>query len=627
MPRPEHLVFCGVAPPEHADSRALRLALHGRDANVRLWIQDISSRLVANIPDELVDLLEVAAYIYAADSAISRGGRTDARLGARWRRTLRFVIPVRRPDLWSSGPVYTALTDTLAFLSDENYAFEFRPLVERPPVQGYLEPLGDEPEAFSPQEVILFSGGLDSFAGALEELVARGKPIALVSHRSASKIGSIQKALVADMRARLGSAKVLHVPVLARLEQGLSQEPTHRTRSFLFAALGAVTARLFGLNRVKFFENGVLSLNLPPVGQVVGARATRTTHPQALAGFQKVLTALFGRPFEVANPFMWLTKAEVVERIARHGFVDLIRHTRSCTRVHEMTRNNPHCGHCSQCIDRRFAIFAAGLASEDPEEAYKVDLFIGERPPEPDREMALAYVRSATRIKQMNDEAFFAHFGEASRAVAYFPETADEVGRRIHDLHRRHADGVCRVFDDWVGSHPSALREGSLPSTCLVALVVGQNGENPSAPGPSVPVEEGTRTAPNVRLAIDEERNRVTFERWGVISGAGAALIIALAGPFRAAVRDERAPEHYPFTKTTDLLRRLDCDSDEALRHRIERLRKKITRRAKSLGCPVPAMSAVIENVPWHGYRLNPDSVRIVAPRDLRKPEHVTPSP
>ena len=35
-----------------------------------------------NIPDTLVDLLEVAAYVYAADSAIGRGSKTDAQLGA-----------------------------------------------------------------------------------------------------------------------------------------------------------------------------------------------------------------------------------------------------------------------------------------------------------------------------------------------------------------------------------------------------------------------------------------------------------------------------------------------------------------------------------------------------------------
>ena len=63
-----------------------------------------------------------------------------------------------------------------------------------------------------------------------------------------------------------------------------------------------------------------------------------------------------------------------------------------------MTNLNPHCGQCSQCVDRRFAILAAGLEQEDPAEAYKVDLFTGERSPGPGRELALAYVRSASDI-------------------------------------------------------------------------------------------------------------------------------------------------------------------------------------------------------------------------------------
>jgi hypothetical protein len=65
-----------------------------------------------------------------------------------------------------------------------------------------------------------------------------------------------------------------------------------------------VTARLFGLDRIAFFENGVVSLNLPPVAQVVDARATRTTHPQAMAGFRAIFSELLKKQFDVINPFM-----------------------------------------------------------------------------------------------------------------------------------------------------------------------------------------------------------------------------------------------------------------------------------------------------------------------------------
>jgi hypothetical protein len=38
------------------------------------------------------------------------------------------------------------------------------------------------------------------------------------------------------------------------------------------------------------------------------------------------------------------------------------------------------------------------------------DLLLGEREAGPDREMALAFVRSASKVNQMTDVAFFAHY-------------------------------------------------------------------------------------------------------------------------------------------------------------------------------------------------------------------------
>ena len=82
MPTNEHLVLCSGARPSRAATRSrLTLNLHGASANVRLEIEDISRRLLANLSDDHADLLEIASYIYAADSAISRGGKTDSHLG------------------------------------------------------------------------------------------------------------------------------------------------------------------------------------------------------------------------------------------------------------------------------------------------------------------------------------------------------------------------------------------------------------------------------------------------------------------------------------------------------------------------------------------------------------------
>jgi hypothetical protein len=100
-------------------------------------------------------------------------------MGSDWRRSFLFIIPVRSPDHWSSRKVLEPLCETLSFLSDDDYAFEFERATNPPPLERYLDLGGDEPAAFTPDEVVLFSGGLDSLGGTIEELSSSAKRIAL----------------------------------------------------------------------------------------------------------------------------------------------------------------------------------------------------------------------------------------------------------------------------------------------------------------------------------------------------------------------------------------------------------------------------------------------------------------
>jgi hypothetical protein len=71
------------------------LDLGGDDPNVDLEIVDISRRLSSNVPDVIVDLIEIASYVYCADQAVTRGGEGVLVSGAGWRRHFLFHIPVR----------------------------------------------------------------------------------------------------------------------------------------------------------------------------------------------------------------------------------------------------------------------------------------------------------------------------------------------------------------------------------------------------------------------------------------------------------------------------------------------------------------------------------------------------
>ncbi len=507
----EHVILCGgsAAGSGGSNNGTVRLHLWGKHANVTLKISDISEKMATNIPPVLVDLLEIATYVYCADQATTRGAGNTRQYGAQWRRRFTFHIPVREPDVWSSRPVLTALQDTLGFLSDDAYAFTFTALTDPPAVAQYLDFGPGEASGVRPEEVILFSGGIDSLGGVVRAAAVDKKAIALVSHRSSPKIARRQKDLVADLRTHC-STRPFHVPVWVHKEKALGREFTQRTRSFLYVSLAAVVARIFDLWSVRFYENGVISVNLPIAPQVVGGRATRTTHPQVLNGFSKIFTALFQKPFAVENPFLWMTKAQVVQSIRDAGCGDLIKHAVSCTHVWTMTTLKTHCGVCSQCIDRRMATLSAGCPDEeDPEDMYGVDLLRGARQPGDSRTMVESYVRTAKRIKEMSDAAFFSEFGELHRVIQHITGmTVDQAASRILDLHKRHATEVCDVITKGIETHAQDICDGKVPSTCLLILALPDEYKQPAT-------YEEAHQSPVLRLdAIkDGETNRGLLAR------------------------------------------------------------------------------------------------------------------
>jgi hypothetical protein len=511
---PERLVLCGGAKRTSEES-TLQLALDGRSQNVMLKLEDISKRLVANVPDLLIDLVEIATYIYCADQATSRGGEAQGGMGSDWRRKFRFIIPVRHPDHWSHPKVLGPLSDTISFLSEDDYEFEFEKATSPTELTNYIE-LTEDAGTFKIDEVVLFSGGLDSLSGAIDELSAGKKSIALVSHRSSPKIFGHQKRLVEELR-RIFPKQLIHVPVLVtRREPLLVHEYTQRSRSFLYAALACVVAQLFGKNRIRFFENGVVSINLPIAEQVVGARATRTTHPMVLEFLGRFLSAAVGTRIEVENPFVWKTKADVVRSIVHHGCGPLIKHTVSCTRSYDITRLYTHCGCCSQCLDRRFGVIAAGAAEDDPVEMYKIELLIGERARPIDQIMAESYVRTALELRDIDERAFFDRFsGETSRVCSGFPaEKSDDVACRVLGLHQRHGQAVGDVLTNAVRDHSADLVRGSLaPSSVLVMAVV---------PGRVPALARVERRSDALRIWLDKETNSTAVEE--AAAGHGAPI-------------------------------------------------------------------------------------------------------
>jgi Queuosine biosynthesis protein QueC len=464
---PDRLVLCGGERRNKKDE-TLHLALYGRSQNITLKLGGISAKSVKNIPDLLIDLIEIATYVYFADQFASRGGMAESGMGSDWQRSFHFAIPVRNPDHWNSDTVRDSLCYTLSLLCDDDYDFEFVRSTAPAPFETYLEYSADKTTAFRANQLVLFSGGLDPLGGVIEELSDGMDNIALVSYRSSLKIVEQQKQLVSEIEQRFPE-RVLHVPVLATKHDPLpTREHRRRSQPLFYASLACVVASLLEITQVRLFQNGVASINLPFDQQVAG------THPLALERLRAFFSAAVGRSVDLVNPFIWKTPADAVKSIVNRNCGPVIKSTISCTRGYAVTRLHTHCGCCSQCIARRFAVLAAEADQHDPVEMYKVELLTGKRIDPNDRTTAEAYVRNALELREISELDFFDKFGAvASRLCSAYPSfKSDDVGRSMLELHQRHGCDIWRVLNSAICTRSEALISGALPATSILMMTV-----------------------------------------------------------------------------------------------------------------------------------------------------------
>lgn len=193
MQQLEHQVQC-LTPLEYAGgNERLRFTLDGFAKAADLRIGALNKKLVSRLPDHIIDLIEIAALVYAVDASVSRGGNIDQKMGARWHRRFTVEMSVRCLELWTREDVKRDLEETLMFLSDDRFHFSFTQNSEPGNSSKYFE-FGED-NSWQADSIVMFSGGLDSFAGVLEEIIERKNRVALISHHSSTKIAKVQKDL------------------------------------------------------------------------------------------------------------------------------------------------------------------------------------------------------------------------------------------------------------------------------------------------------------------------------------------------------------------------------------------------------------------------------------------------
>ncbi len=220
--------------------------------------------------ENMIDFLNLSLAAYTIDQIVPRN--SFGYLG--WNRYLKIHLPVQNLQMWSKSKA--DLEEMLSFLSGDKWEIAFR---ER---QAYnTEPKSVE---IKHDTVSLFSGGLDSYTGAINFL-SEGKKVALIGHhKQGTEEKSIQQQLVKKLKEKFGNDKVTEmfffVQAKKNIDLGFSGEQSQRARSILFISLGlAIVNASENIKDLNVPENGLISLNIPLTKSRMGSLSTRTTHP------------------------------------------------------------------------------------------------------------------------------------------------------------------------------------------------------------------------------------------------------------------------------------------------------------------------------------------------------------
>lgn len=327
------------------------------EGNLRTGIEDFS-KFFPNPTSLEKDVLLVASAIYACDLAFKRGERENIT------RSIEVTIPVI--NIQAFERLNSQLQVLLWILSHDAWSFTFKR------DKGAPEQAEDWPQADG--KTLLFSGGLDSFAGAVELLDDLGiSGVQLSSHVTANPVTRTSQNKLAEYLGDKYSGKLNRVIVRTGghaitdlpFPEYNDREETQRTRSFMFLAIAALAARRSGRSEIVMIaENGQMAIHLPLSAARMGAFSTHTAHPEFVHKVGDYFTELLGFPVQVTNPFLYHTKGEVVKKLVSK-YPDAVPFSVSCWKGSRVSTDNHHCGACIPCLTRRVSLEFNGLCLKE----------------------------------------------------------------------------------------------------------------------------------------------------------------------------------------------------------------------------------------------------------------------
>lgn len=310
-----------------------------------------------------------------------------------------------------------------------------------------------------------------------------------------------------------------------------------------------------------------------------------------------------------------MTKKEVTSLLQKNGYADLIGQTNSCANQRNPTAGKPHCGVCSQCIDRRFGILAGDLGAHDPQDKYACDLMIGDRGTGIDVVMAVNYVRLAHAFSDISLKQMKREFTSVFDAAPHYndPDALD----KIHKMMQSHAKDVTGVIAAAVKEHGDALSEGILPERCLLSMSV--------TGAKVVPITAHVKdTTDDVKafmdrlssqpceFAMDDKAQKVLFSG-GLALQANEYYLVKQLLPSFIDGKNNRT-EAKPIS-AADLAKAVFNQNENSFRQATKRINEKVSQRVGvDMGAVIPDF---IENVHGQGYRINGAAKLLASAADL----------
>jgi 7-cyano-7-deazaguanine synthase in queuosine biosynthesis len=389
------------------------------------------------------DIIDLASALHVADRVVPTRKEN--------RREIGIELPLRKPEEFSSNRELLQSSLRQCCVDRLRFAFSKRAC---PDDHFYQDQLPLEKNSY---EVALFSGGLDSFAGLLQR--ARHTPdknFALVGTGSNREDFGLQENVIKELHRRIGSPR----PTLLQTRihpENMEELPGTRNkrlrlRGMGFMLIGAAHAILLGEERLHVYENGVGALNLPFPGGDPRVDHTQAVHPNTLQKVSDFVSSIQGEPFEIRNPFLFSTKAEMCEALAPLSLSDIIAYTVSCDsrpREDYDCGRVRHCGSCSSCLLRRQALQSSSLRDET---LYASEILEGKsyhRKEDHFRAMRSQFNDIEKCLRQLDPWKALVKKYPSSLAYVSFPGNTETAKQKIVDLFRtyvaewrKHGDGV-----------------------------------------------------------------------------------------------------------------------------------------------------------------------------------------